>query len=79
MADQYAPSIIFIDEFDSFASKRISVDHEASRRMKSEMFLRIDQLIHGKNKVFLLAATNCPWYKNSKNKSLKILTNTLFK
>lgn len=61
MADEFAPSIIFIDEFDSFASKRNSLDHEASRRMKSEIFLRIDELIHGKNKVFFLAATNSPW------------------
>lgn len=61
MALLQAPSIIFIDEIDSFACKRTMYEHEASRRMKSEMFTAFDIVLGTKNNVFILATTNTPW------------------
>ncbi|XP_001850491.2 katanin p60 ATPase-containing subunit A-like 2 [Culex quinquefasciatus] len=59
----YAPSIIFIDEFDGLASRRDSVgEHEASKRFKNEFLSLIDGLDSSdEERVFLLASTNIPW------------------
>uniref|UniRef100_A0A1Q3FT82 Putative aaa+-type atpase n=1 Tax=Culex tarsalis TaxID=7177 RepID=A0A1Q3FT82_CULTA len=59
----YAPSIIFIDEFDGLASRRDSVgEHEASKRFKNEFLSLIDGLDGSdEERVFLLASTNIPW------------------
>uniref|UniRef100_A0A182N6E2 AAA+ ATPase domain-containing protein n=1 Tax=Anopheles dirus TaxID=7168 RepID=A0A182N6E2_9DIPT len=72
VAKFYAPSIIFIDEFDSLASRRDSIrEHEASKRFKNEFLSLIDGLENaggepatgtdGRERVFLLASTNLPW------------------
>ncbi|XP_053696607.1 katanin p60 ATPase-containing subunit A-like 2 [Sabethes cyaneus] len=64
VAKFYAPSIIFIDEFDGLASRRDSVgEHEASKRFKNEFLSLIDGLDSGADdeRVFLLASTNIPW------------------
>ncbi|XP_058824141.1 katanin p60 ATPase-containing subunit A-like 2 [Topomyia yanbarensis] len=60
----YAPSIIFIDEFDGLASRRDSAgEHEASKRFKNEFLTLVDGLDSGADdeRVFLLASTNLPW------------------
>eukprot|EP00347_Sterkiella_histriomuscorum_P023884 403333052 len=59
----HQPSTIFFDEIDSIMSSRTSSgEHEASRRMKTELLIQLDGLIKSSNeRVFLLAASNLPW------------------
>jgi len=61
LARYYEPSTIFIDEIDSIMSQRDSGEHEGSRRMKTELLIQMDGLHKGKERIFLLAASNLPW------------------
>ncbi|RZF44075.1 hypothetical protein LSTR_LSTR015512 [Laodelphax striatellus] len=61
VARQQAPSTIFFDELDCLASKSDVTEHEASRRLKSELLIQLDGLANSDDRVFLLATSNVPW------------------
>mmetsp|Transcript_5043 Transcript_5043/g.4238 ORF Transcript_5043/g.4238 Transcript_5043/m.4238 type:complete len:139 (+) Transcript_5043:878-1294(+) len=39
----------------------MGMEHEGSRRMKTELLIQMDGLIKTKQRVFVLAASNLPW------------------
>lgn len=64
LAEENRPSVIFIDEIDSVLSRRSDDEHEASRRLKTEFFIRMQEVIDRNGSdpsVLVLAATNRPW------------------
>ncbi|GLE06242.1 hypothetical protein PINS_up015484 [Pythium insidiosum] len=65
LARHHAPSTIFLDEIDSIMGQRDSggggQEHEASRRMKTELLIQMDGLSKTNDVVFVLAASNLPW------------------
>ena len=63
LARYHQPSTIFIDEIDSIMGARDrDGEHEASRRMKTELLIQLDGLINSNGeRIFLLAASNLPW------------------
>ncbi|KAJ3100234.1 hypothetical protein HDU97_002418 [Phlyctochytrium planicorne] len=63
LARKLQPSIIFIDEIDSFLRERRSSDHEATSMMKAEFMSLWDGLATGRGeegRVLVLGATNRP-------------------
>ena len=64
LARHYSPSAVFMDEIDALMGARgggPGGEHEASRRMKTELLIQMDGLARGDAGVFVLAATNLPW------------------
>eukprot|EP01083_Nonionella_stella_P047430 126915_1 len=58
IAKEKKPSIIFIDEIDSLATKRSDNEQDSTRRVKTELLLQMQSAEDG---VLILGATNCPW------------------
>ena len=44
------------------ASRSGEQEHEASRRMKTQLLVELDGLTKANDHVFLLAASNVPWW-----------------
>lgn len=68
LARYHAPSTIFLDELDSIMGQRggeAGGEHEASRRMKTEILIQMDGLSKTNDLVFVLAASNLPWELDS--------------
>ncbi|XP_058200965.1 uncharacterized protein LOC131315791 isoform X1 [Rhododendron vialii] len=63
LARHHAPSTIFLDEIDAIITQRGEgrSEHEASRRLKTELLIQMDGLTRTDDLVFVLAATNLPW------------------
>jgi len=65
VAREKAPSLIFLDEIDSLMGRRGDGEHEASRRLKTELLIALDGLSsnsseNGNARVMVIAATNLP-------------------
>jgi transitional endoplasmic reticulum ATPase len=56
-AEQQAPSIIFIDEIDSIAPKRVDTSGEVERRVVSQLLSLMDGL-QGRGQIIVIGATN---------------------
>lgn len=65
VARYHAPSTIFLDEIDSILTARDGEggEHEASRRMKTELLIQMDgvKASSSNEQVFVMAASNLPW------------------
>jgi SpoVK/Ycf46/Vps4 family AAA+-type ATPase len=60
LARKTQPSIIFIDEIDSFLRERTKRDHEVTGMMKAEFMTLWDGLLSGTDRILVLGATNRP-------------------
>jgi katanin p60 ATPase-containing subunit A1 len=75
VARYHSPSTIFLDEIDSILGARGGdggQEHEASRRMKTELLIQMDGVkssstlgggsnVTGREQLFVMAASNLPW------------------
>merc|ERR1712087_501594 len=61
LAREKKPSIIFIDEGDSLASKRSDGEQDNTRRIKTEFLVQMQGVGKDTRGVLTLGATNCPW------------------
>jgi SpoVK/Ycf46/Vps4 family AAA+-type ATPase len=65
VARYHSPSTIFLDEIDSILTARDGEggEHEASRRMKTELLIQMDGVKGSSSteQVFVMAASNLPW------------------
>jgi len=61
VAHHRAPSVVFIDEVDSMLTHRKADENEASRRMKTELFVQLDGAGNSRQgHVLVIGATNLP-------------------
>jgi len=60
LARKCQPTIIFIDEIDSFLRERAKDDHEVTGMMKAEFMTLWDGLLSASDRILVLGATNRP-------------------
>jgi len=60
LARKAQPSIVFIDEIDSFLRERTRGDHEVTGMMKAEFMTLWDGLLSSTDRILVLGATNRP-------------------
>jgi len=61
LARQLSPTIIFIDEIDSFLTERKENENDGTRRLKTEFMLQFDGMVSEQDeKLLVLGATNRP-------------------
>uniref|UniRef100_A0A915B5C4 AAA+ ATPase domain-containing protein n=1 Tax=Parascaris univalens TaxID=6257 RepID=A0A915B5C4_PARUN len=60
-AQKFQPTIIFIDEIDSFLRDRQAQDHEATAMMKAEFMSLWDGFASSDNAIIVMGATNRPY------------------
>lgn len=60
LARKAQPSIVFIDEIDSFLRERTKGDHEVTGMMKAEFMTLWDGLLSSTDRIVVLGATNRP-------------------
>ncbi|EKM49807.1 uncharacterized protein PHACADRAFT_167153 [Phanerochaete carnosa HHB-10118-sp] len=60
LARKTQPSIVFIDEIDSFLRERTKGDHEVTGMMKAEFMTLWDGLLSSTDRIVVLGATNRP-------------------
>ncbi|KAK0398503.1 hypothetical protein QR680_002623 [Steinernema hermaphroditum] len=58
VAVKFQPTIIFIDEIDSFLRNRSTTDHESTAIMKAQFMTLWDGFASGTNEIMVLGATN---------------------
>lgn len=61
LANEKAPSIIFIDEVDSMCGSRSEGENEAAKRVKTEFLVQMQGVNNPNERVLVLGATNLPW------------------
>lgn len=64
-AQEYSPSIIFIDEIDSLCGSRTDGENESTRRIKTEFLINMSGLKNYDNQIIVMGATNTPWSLDS--------------
>jgi SpoVK/Ycf46/Vps4 family AAA+-type ATPase len=61
-AKEKMPSLVFIDEVDSIATERAAGEHDALRRVKTQLMQAMDGVTSkAEDRIVVLGATNIPW------------------
>ena len=54
-------AVIFFDEIETLIPKRKENTHDADKQIVTQFLQEVGGFVQGDSKIFLLAATNCPW------------------
>ncbi|MFX3635313.1 MAG: 26S protease regulatory subunit [Candidatus Pristimantibacillus sp.] len=64
-ARENKPCVIFIDELDAMGGSRNQMNQHHDRMLVNQLLLELDGLQSFNDQVFVIAATNTPWYLDS--------------